>query len=198
MPREEGAPDRTTWALAYMKQGGSDFAMYQRLSAMPEVEVCHPLHYLQMAGEKIAKAYRFRDTDTPDERLTTEHVAFSQFIESYLGSPEMKQRYAGKHEKLREIVKLARKLARAIEKLTPAGEREASPANAEYPWLEDGRVITPCEFAYPRPRAAARSPGRAWPPLQRFVGPVARRGHAGDLDLSRSGHPFLTRAQRAP
>jgi hypothetical protein len=149
MLREGRAPDRTTWALAYIKQGGSDFAMYQRLSAMPEVAVCHTLHYLQMAGEKVAKAYRFRDTDTADERLITEHVAFSQFIESYLGSPEMKQRYAGKHEKLREIVKLARKLAREIEKLAPAVDREASPANAEYPWLDDGRVITPCEFVYP-------------------------------------------------
>ena len=162
MPRDGTAPDRTTWALAYVKQGGSDFAMYQRLSAMPEVEVCHPLHYLQMAGEKIAKAYRFRDTDTPDERLTTEHVAFSQFIESYLGSPEMKQRYAGKHEKLREIVKLARKLAREIEKLAPAVDREASPANAEYPWLDDGRVITPCEFAYPNLTLLTEPGGRTF------------------------------------
>lgn len=46
-------------------------------------------------------------------------------------------------------MKIARKLAREIEKLAPAVDREISPANAEYPWLDDGRVIVPCEFAYP-------------------------------------------------
>lgn len=151
MPRDVGtaSPDRADWALAYVKQGGSDFATYQLLSSVPGVPICHPLHYLQMASEKVAKAYRFRDTETAEDRLTTEHVAFSRFIQSYLGSPEIKQRYAGKDEQLREIIKVARKLAREIEKLAPAVDREASPANAEYPWLDDGRVVVPCDFTYP-------------------------------------------------
>jgi hypothetical protein len=87
MPRDVAtvAPDRAGWALAYAKQGDSDFTMYQLLSGMPDVPSCHRLHYLQMAGEKIAKAYRFRDTDTAEDRLTTEHVAFSRFIQSYPG-----------------------------------------------------------------------------------------------------------------
>lgn len=151
MPRSAAvpAPSRSTWALAYVKQGGSDFAVYQLLSRTPGVTVCHPLHYLQMACEKVAKAYRFRDTATTEERLTSEHVAFSQFIESYLGSPEIKRRYAGRHHQLRRIIKVARALAREIEKLAPAVDRETSPANAEYPWMDSGCVVVPCEFAYP-------------------------------------------------
>jgi hypothetical protein len=151
MPRDGApvVPDRADWARAYVKQGGSDFAMFRLLSEIPSVETCHPLHYLQMAGEKVAKAYRFRDTDTAEERLTTEHVAFSRFMQSYLGSAEIKRRYAGKDEQLREIVKVARKLAREIEKLAPAVDRDTSPANAEYPWLDSGRVVVPCEFTYP-------------------------------------------------
>jgi len=164
MPRDVATvvPDRADWALAYVKQGGSDFAMYQRLSGIPDVPICHLLHYLQMAGEKVAKAYRFRDTDTAEDRLTTEHVAFSQFIQSYLGSPEIKHRYAGKDEQLREIVKIARKLAREIEKLAPAVDRETSPANAEYPWLDDGRLIVPCEFMYPNLTLLTEPGGRTF------------------------------------
>ena len=88
MPHDGEPPvaSRSDWAQAYAKQSGSDFAIYQLL-APQSIALCHPLHYLQMACEKIAKAYRFRDTATSEERLTSEHVAFSQFIESYLGSP---------------------------------------------------------------------------------------------------------------
>lgn len=164
MPRDVAttAPDRADWALAYSKQGGSDFAMYQLLSGTTGVPICHLLHYLQMAGEKIAKAYRFRDTDTAEDRLTTEHVAFSQFIQRFLGSPEFKKRYEKKEEQLREIVKVARKLAREIEKLAPAVDRETSPANAEYPWLDDGRVVVPCEFTYPNLKLLTEPGGRTF------------------------------------
>lgn len=164
MPRDVSTPtpDRADWALAYIKQGGSDFAIYQLLSGIPGVPVCHLLHYLQMAGEKTAKAYRFRDTDTAWERLTTEHIAFSRFIQSYLGSAEIKQRYAGKDKQLREIMKLARKLAREIEKLAPAVDRESSPVNAEYPWLDEGRVIVPCEFYYPNLALLTEPGGRTF------------------------------------
>jgi hypothetical protein len=48
-------------AAAYLQQGRSDFDIYKKLVDVPE---CHRLHYLQMACEKIAKAYRLRDTQT--------------------------------------------------------------------------------------------------------------------------------------
>jgi hypothetical protein len=76
-------------------------------------------------------------------------VAFSLFFQSYLGSPKIKQDYQGKGAQLGVIVKLARKVAREIEKLTPAVDRETSPENAEYPWLHEGRVVVPCEYSYP-------------------------------------------------
>lgn len=164
MPRDAKTlvPDRADWAFAYFKQADSDFKIYQLLSGTPGVPICHLLHYLQMAGEKIAKAYRFRDTDTDEDRLTTEHVAFSRFMQSYLGSPEIKQRYAGNDAQLREIVKVARKLAREIEKLAPAVDRETSPANAEYPWPDDGRVVVPCEFTYPNLALLTEPGGRTF------------------------------------
>lgn len=40
--------------------------------------ICHQLHYLQMASEKVAKAYRFRDTSTSPEKLLCEHVGLTR------------------------------------------------------------------------------------------------------------------------
>ena len=141
---------REEWAAAYAKQSKSDYLVYEEIiSASPEVEECHRLHYLQMACEKIAKAYRFRDTETSIEDLTTEHVAFSKFIENFLGCAEIKARWRGQEEKLSQIRRLARLLAREIEKLAPAVDRERSPQNAEYPWADGERIIVPCEYSYP-------------------------------------------------
>ena len=55
---------RQAYAEAFAAQGRSDWTEYQHLSTLtyPSLPWCHALHYLQMATEKIAKAYRIRDT----------------------------------------------------------------------------------------------------------------------------------------
>lgn len=157
------APDRDAWALGYAKQSRSDFSMYQRLELSGAgVEECHRLHFLQMACEKIAKAYRFRDTATSEERLTTEHVAFSQFIDSYLASADMKNRYRAHAKQLVQIRKHARGLARSIEKLAPAVDREGAPANAEYPWQVGQLVVSPCEYTFPELQLLTGPQGRSF------------------------------------
>lgn len=67
---------RNRWARAYVAQARSDWQLFERLREMESVEMCHHLHYLQMACEKLAKAYRFRDTDAQPSSLLTHHVGF--------------------------------------------------------------------------------------------------------------------------
>ena len=144
--------DRNLWAEAYAKQSRSDFAVYGKFTkepALSDIEWCHTLHYLQMACEKIAKAYRFRDTDTPIENLLTSHVAFSRFIENLLKSASIKSRYINKNAQHRKITRTARKLAREIELLAPAVERDKHPQNTEYPWADSGKISIPCEYSFP-------------------------------------------------
>jgi hypothetical protein len=43
--------------------------MFTELLGRGDVPGCHALHFLQMATEKLAKAYRFRDTATKMETL---------------------------------------------------------------------------------------------------------------------------------
>ena len=125
-------PSREVWASAFAAQSRSDWQVYDRLTAEPEIPSCHKLHYLQMACEKIAKAYRCRDTGTNLEELLKRHVGFAKFIGSFLASPSVKEAYQGRDAQLREVSRLTRALAREIEKLAPAVDRAGSPENAEY------------------------------------------------------------------
>ncbi len=47
------APSREVWASAFAAQSESDWQVYDRLAAEPQIPSCHELHYLQMACEKI-------------------------------------------------------------------------------------------------------------------------------------------------
>ncbi len=123
---------------------------------------CHRLHYLQMAGEKLAKAYRFRDTETTSSSLLTQHVGFAKFINSLLLSPRVRERFDGKLEQLRAIQKECNRLAREVEQLAPAVDRGNSPQNAEYPWLDGKQVITPCLYGYPNLSLLLERGGRAF------------------------------------
>jgi len=143
---------REEWAKAYAQQSASDFLVYEELSAHSaalNIDQCHRLHYLQMALEKIAKAYEFRDRETSEDKLRGSHVAFSKFIGAYLASPRVKEEYRGRDAQLTRFTQSARNLAREIEKLAPAVDRKQSPQNAEYPWEWDDKVEVPCHYKYP-------------------------------------------------
>jgi hypothetical protein len=107
--------------------------------------ICHQLHYLQMASEKVAKAYRFRDTSTSPEKLLCEHVGFTKFFKVFLLSDRVKQMYQGKASQLREIARSCCQL----EKLAPAVDKAKRPANPEYPWQHGAVVLVPRDHEFP-------------------------------------------------
>jgi len=74
----------------------------------------------------------------------------------------MKEAYRGRAAQLREVTRLARALAREIEKLAPAVDRAGSPENAEYPWESGDEVISPCGYSYPRLSLLTRPGGRTF------------------------------------
>ncbi len=144
---KDKAQIRSEWADAFAAQSRSDFQVYLTLPA--GVEECHKLHYLQMAGEKIAKAYQLRDTKAGLENAMTSHVAFSDFAGAMLMSASERKRFQGKDAWLRSTLKSVKDLAREIEKIAPSVDRQQSPANAEYPWAEGESIVTPCRYFYP-------------------------------------------------
>lgn len=151
----EDVHTRLEWSKAYAQQGRSDLEVYERLvewskeQTKPQISSCHRLHYLQMASEKIAKAYRLRDPHDSLSTLLTSHVATTEFIRKYLSSPDMKRRYEGKNEQLGEFLKEMKHAASEIEKLAPAVDREKAPHNVEYPWSDGARISIPCQSRFP-------------------------------------------------
>jgi hypothetical protein len=153
---------RSAFAVAFLAQARSDWRVYQQLAAAGELPACHALHYLQMACEKISKAYRLRDTGGTFDEITSRHTGFGKFINAFLRSPTLLADYHGRTARHRAMCSSAAKFAREIEKLAPAVDRATSPENAEYPWLRGGRVLTPCEYTYPALSLLSEPGGRAF------------------------------------
>lgn len=101
-----------------------------------------------MACEKIAKAYRLRDTRSFAEDNLYSHVAFSRFISDFLKAKALRERYRSQDAKRRHMERYARGLAASIERLAPAVDRERTPANTEYPWMDGSTVFVPTKYRF--------------------------------------------------
>ena len=149
------------FANAYYRQASSDWQVYRTLEA-GKLPRCHALHYLQMACEKLAKAYRLRDTSSKEAKIRKSHTGFAKFINAFLRSPALMAEYQGQLARHQAVCKSAARFAEAIEKLAPSIDQETSPENAEYPWERGRSVITPCEYDYPALSLLSAAGGRAF------------------------------------
>lgn len=153
-------PSREEWAVAYHRQGRSDWTLFVELQGRADMPACHALHFLQMATEKLAKAYRFRDSSADADALLTSHVGFPRFLNAFLLSPQIRAEYEGRHAQLESIRRDFAPLARAIEQLAPAVDREAVPGNAEYPWELGEGVVAPVDHGFPEVGLLRNARGR--------------------------------------
>ena len=152
---------RRAFAFAFIAQARSDWAAYRVLSREHGLPMCHSLHYLQMVCEKVAKAYRLRDTKAAVDDLVSRHAGFAKFVGPFL-SAALKDDYRGRDGQMQRIVSRTRALAREIEKLAPSVDRLASPENAEYPWERDERVVAPAAHSFPSLELLRQPGGRAF------------------------------------
>ncbi len=159
--------ERGDWADAFLRQGISDLGVHDLLASTLNASLphCHALHYLQMACEKLAKAYRIRDTSAAlhgENGLLRKHVGFSKFMSAFLLSPVVKRGYTGRTKQLEEVRRRALALAREVEKLAPAVDDESAPANAEYPWQAGEKVVAPYEYDFPNLSLLRGASGRTF------------------------------------
>jgi hypothetical protein len=150
---------RAAFAQAFISQARSDWGAYE-IFATQAIPACHRLHYLQMTCEKVAKAYRLRDTKADVDRLATSHVGFEKFVGAF--GVTLKDEYAGREEQLARLIRSWRKYAREVEKLAPATNRATTPENAEYPWETADAVIPPCQYGFPALEFLREPAGRAF------------------------------------
>lgn len=142
-----GAHTYEDWSQAYARQGRVDLKVYkalQKLREAGEIADCHELHYLQMAIEKIARAYLLKQSKGDRRTYLLSHVAVGDFVSKYMKSPEHKARFAGQDRLWQQV----KQLAGEVEHLTPAVERQARPANVEYPWSDGRNVHAPKDVPF--------------------------------------------------
>ncbi len=137
---------RTDWASAFAEQGSSDLLVYEILSEA-NVPSCHRLHYLQMATEKIAKAYQVAGGHWSPRKKS--HSVAVEFVKLYYNSPSMKKQYDHNREQFTILRGEMMILAEKIQKLAPAVDDENVPENVEYPWATSERLEVPCKHKFP-------------------------------------------------
>jgi hypothetical protein len=139
--------NRDEWAIAFHQQGRSDWVIFREFNGRSDVPRAQALHYLQMATEKLAKAYRLRDAKTDLDQMN--HVGFLAFFNMYMRSPQMREEYKGKTAQWRIVQRECERFARNVELLAPAVDRQVHPDNTEYPWEAGGAVIVPILYTFP-------------------------------------------------
>jgi len=135
------------WRKAYLAQAWSDYEVFRKLNSDGH-PLCHKLHYLQMATEKLAKGFLCNADDPPPKKT---HFVLVRFLQVSKHRPEWVKRlgYEGRNRVYASIVDNLLPLAERIEKLAPVGG-DFDRINPEYPWMDSGgKVICPAAYSFP-------------------------------------------------
>ena len=134
------------WRTAYFRQALSDYEVFLALQKLPDIALCHRLHYLQMATEKMAKGFLTPPGAGPYDFT---HKAFRAFVPVALANKRIRARLgmSDQYEACRLFLNNTIKpLAEAVQNLSPEGDPHPNP---EYPWLDTtGRVISPLDYSF--------------------------------------------------
>lgn len=137
----------TTYQSVWWEQAASDYRVY-RLLLHQVVEPCHLLHYLQMATEKVAKAYLWRDGQAPS--LT--HSGLVQFLRNLtLASASERPRILRAFSfrtvaTFRSSINRLLPIAYEVETLAPTLARGGP--NPEYPWPHLAPASSPARHQF--------------------------------------------------
>lgn len=133
------------WVGAFLQQARSDWQAYHLIYQSP-LPVCHSLHALQMATEKLGKAALLAGGMTAHE-VSKSHLAFTKFLRLASRNRNLRTEMGMTAVQLRKHFTSVLTIADEIEKLVPA--LSMGGVNAEYPWEEPtGNVQTPAAYRF--------------------------------------------------
>jgi hypothetical protein len=126
------------WIIGYARQADADFRTFQFLQSI-DVPECHKLQFLQMACEKLCKAYLCGHGTEPAS-VQSSHSYIARTLPVVLRMQAVALNFTG--PKAAEALKYARHLSREIDILAPAVRRGGGrPDNCEYPWEDANEVL---------------------------------------------------------
>jgi hypothetical protein len=126
----------------FLAQARSNFEVYRLLASQEKIPESHSLHYLQMVGEMLGKAYFW--TNGPN---FTSHRAFASFHRALALSRSIQRRlgFQGKNAAWESLIREGSALAETVENLAPS---LTDGPNPEYPWPRDHPLQAPCEYQF--------------------------------------------------
>lgn len=137
-----------SYQTLWWQQAKSDHETFVLLRREGAVQ-CHSLHYLQMATEKIAKAYFWRAGSPPPRS----HAGFVQFLR-FLGQVRARdrQRVANlfsfhRFEDFQAWIRKTLPIAYDLQRLNP--QLAGAGPNLEYPWPHAAPQVAPAIYAFP-------------------------------------------------
>lgn len=136
-----------TWRTAYFRQAQNDYGMFRELGKRTDVAMCQKLHYLQMATEKLAKAFLSPPSGGSHPHV---HDALCNLLKFCKQRPDIRRLlgYENNYHAYCSYIDSLLSVAERIEKLAPVGRQER--VNPEYPWLDhDGNVVCPVSYSFP-------------------------------------------------
>lgn len=120
--------------------------MWNWLKGVEGVAMCHSLHFLQMACEKLCKAHLYDANEGADDgEYETSHGYTSKNLHLIVQRAFQRVHPNGKTAQLKKLVSLTKQLASEVCYLSPAiGKDGNRPDNCEYPWPDGkGGYIVP-------------------------------------------------------
>ena len=135
------------WASAFARQARSDLSAFRATYGDGRFAICHSLQFLQMACEKVAKAYLCASGSDPDS-VQGSHAYIRKVV------PAIARDQLGVHPKpqgrFQRPVQRINRLAGEVELLSPSVDDERRrPDNCEYPWEDRaGKIHVPAEWSF--------------------------------------------------
>lgn len=154
MPRES-SPVQTgnpgvfrSWRAAFAAQASSDYRVFGLLRRIQGgCGLCHRLHFLQMAAEKLAKAF-MAGSGSPGTRPAALHTAFTRFVQQAKQNREVRRRLGFEsHIAYVKYIDSLSPPAKEVERLAPAIGGMDAP-NVEYPWLQGTWIAAPISYPF--------------------------------------------------
>lgn len=155
----------------WWKQAKSDHDTFLLLMEMGSAE-CHLLHFLQMATEKLAKAYFWRSGSPPPKS----HAGFVQFLR-FLGQAPQRERKRianqfsfKRFDDFQKWMHAVLPIAYDLERITPDLANDGP--NPEYPWPHTQPSVAPVTHQFSVWKSLKSSRGRD---LMRFIETAVRQ-----------------------
>lgn len=132
----------------WWQQAQSDFALFKQLRGVGAHE-CHLLHYLQMATEKLSKAYFWHSENPPPKT----HTGFFRFLKALLSRRPASQLKMianvlgfDRPRDLEKWVSNIQQLAYGLQNIAPA--EAGNGPNPEYPWPHEAPAHCPASHSF--------------------------------------------------